>query len=120
MSLLSEAYEEFTIVNKAKVSDGYGGTTTVWTDGASIQGAMVFDNSMQARTAQAQGVSSVYTFTTKKDIVLEYHEVLRRKRDNKIFRVTSDGDDKFTPKSASLNMRQVTCEEWRLPEESNG
>jgi len=117
MSLLDEAYEDYTLLDKVRVDDGYGGYTTEWQDGATIQGAMVFNTSMEARTAQAQGVSSVYTLTTKKNITLEYHDVLRRVRDGKIFRVTSDGDDSYTPKSASLNMRQVTCEEWVLPSE---
>jgi hypothetical protein len=40
--------------------------------------------------------------------------VFVRKRDGKIFRVTSDGDDKATPKSTVLDMRQVTAEEWSL------
>ena len=121
MSLLDEAYEKYTMLNKVTASDGYGGYSTTWTDGAEIMGAIVFDSSMQSREAQAQGVSSVYTLTTKKNVVLEYHDVLRRERDKKIFRITSDGDDKFTPGSASLDMRQVTCEEWKLPSEvSNG
>ena len=46
--------------------------------------------------------------------MLEYHDVLRRVRDGKVFRVTSDGDDKYTPESATLNMRQVTAEEYIL------
>ena len=114
MSLLDEAYEAFTIINKTTTDDGYGGTDTKWVDGASIKGAMVFNTSTEMMLAQAQGVTSAYTFTTHKDIVLKYHDVLRRESDGKIFRVTSDGDDKFTPASATLNMRQVTCEEWRL------
>lgn len=119
MSLLDDAYEAFVILNKVRTDDGLGGFTTVWTDGATISGAMVFNSSLQAQVAQAQGVSSVYTFTTKKDIVLDFHDVLRREKDKKIFRVTSDGDDKYTPKSAALNMRQVTCEEWVLPTEAS-
>ena len=47
-------------------------------------------------------------------MTLEYHDVFRRIRDGKIFRVTSDGDDKHTPASANLNMRQVTAEEWSI------
>lgn len=117
MSLLDEAYEEYVMLDKVTTSDGYGGYTTTWKEGASIMGAMVFNSSIEARKAEAMGVSSVYTLTTKKDITLEYHDVLRRTRDKKVFRVTSDGDDKFTPNSASLNMRQVTCEEWTLPGE---
>lgn len=121
MSLLDEAFEEYTMLDKVTINDGYGGFKTTWKDGAVIRGAMTFDSSMEARRAEAMGVSSVYTLTTRKDITLNYHDVLRRSRDNKIFRVTSDGDDKYTPKSASLNMRQVTCEEWQLPGgETNG
>lgn len=114
MSLLEEAFEEFIILNKTRVDDGYGGSEVVWKDGQAIAGAMVFNNSIEAKTAEAQGVTSVYTFTTHKSIVLDYHDVLRRSSDGKIFRVTSDGDDLYTPKSAGLDMRQVSCEEWRL------
>lgn len=114
MSLLDEAFESFIIMNKIRVDDGYGGSDVTWTEGQKINGAMVFNNSIEAKTAQAQGVSSVYTFTTRKNIVLDYHDVIKRESDGKIFRVTSDGDDLYTPKSAGLNMRQVSCEEWRL------
>jgi hypothetical protein len=117
MSLLEQAYEDYTMLNKVTVDDGYGGYNTAWQDGATIKGAMVFNTSIEGRKAEAMGVSSVYTLTTKKDVVLEYHDVLRRERDGKIFRVTSDGDDSYTPASARLDMRQVTCEEWVLPKE---
>lgn len=115
MSLLSEAMEKCIILNKQTVADGYGGYITTWSDGAEFDAAIVFDTSMQARTAEKQGVTSLYTITTGKSLTLEYHDVFRRVRDSKIFRVTSDGDDKYTPASASLNMRQVTAEEWSLP-----
>lgn len=115
MSLLSEAMEECVILNKHTEADGYGGYTTTWSDGAVFNAAIVFDTSMSARAAQKEGVTSLYTVTTEKAMTLEYHDVFRRESDGKIFRVTSDGDDKKTPASANLNMRQVTAEEWRLP-----
>ena len=114
MSLLDEAYENFTILNKSIIDDGYGGTTTTWTDGATIQGAIVLDSSTQMKVAQAMGVTSAYTLTVKKNIELDYHTVLRRESDGKIFRLTSDTDDKKTPASATLNMRQYSAEEWVL------
>lgn len=115
MSLLEEAMEDFTIQDKTTTADGYGGYTTTWTDGATIKAAAVKDNSMQARTAQAMGVTALYTITTRKGVNLQYHDVLKRARDGKIFRITSDGDDKATPGSATLNMRNVTAEEWSIP-----
>lgn len=114
MSLLENAYEDFTIVNKSVIDDGYGGTTIAWTDGATIKGVMVFDNSTQMKVAQAMGVTSTYTFTVKKQVELDYHTVLRRESDKKIFRLTSNSDDKKTPEEASLNMRQYSAEEWKV------
>ena len=114
MSLLENAYEDFTVINKSVVDDGYGGTTTVWTDGATIKGAMVFDSSTQMKVAQAMGVTSAYTLTVKKSVELDYHTVLRRESDKKIFRLTSNSDDKKTPEEANLNMRQYSAEEWKL------
>ena len=117
MSLLSEAMDKCVMMHKVTQDDGYGGEITTWQDGASFDAAITFDTSIEARTAEQQGVTSLYTVTTRKEKVLEYHEVFRRLSDGKIFRVTSDGDDKFTPKSATLNMRQVTAEEF---EPTNG
>lgn len=114
MSLLSEAMENCMMLDKTTVADGYGGFTTTWTDGAEFKAAIVLDNSMQARVAEQQGVTAMYTVTTGKAVNLQYHDVFKRLRDKKIFRVTSDGDDKKTPESASLNMRQVSAEEFTL------
>ena len=115
MSLLHEAMESCVMLDRKTISDGRGGTETQWVDGAGFSAAVVFDSSMEARTAEAQGVTAMYTVTTTKSVNLQYHDVFRREADKKIFRVTSDGDDKHTPDSAGLNMRQVTAEEWALP-----
>lgn len=116
MSLLSEAMEKCILLNKSSVPDGYGGRRDIWQESDfDFDAAIVFDTSLEARRAEKEGVTSLYTVTTEKSIKLEYHDVFKRISDNKIFRVTSDGDDKYTPASATLNMRQVTAEEWNLP-----
>lgn len=115
MSLVDEFRSPVCFLEKTRVSDGEGGFVTEWKEGAKFVAAITFDTSIEARTAEKQGVTSLYTVTTEKAVLLEYHDVLKRLYDNKIFRVTSDGDDKFTPDSSSLNMRQVTAEEWSLP-----
>ena len=99
------------MLNKQTSLDEYGGFINTWVDGAPFNAAIVFDTSIEARVAEMQGVTSRYTVTTSRALTLEYHDVFRRVRDNKLFRVTSDGDDKYTPASASLDMRQVTAEE---------
>lgn len=114
MSLLSEAMEKCVLLNKQTTADGYGGYDTVWTDGAEFDAAIVLDTSIQARIGEKQGVTALYTVTTAKAMNLQYHDVFRRVSDGKIFRVKSDGDDKMTPASAGLDMRQVSAEEWTL------
>ena len=116
MSLLDAAMESFVMLDKTTVPDGYGGFISSYTEGAEFSAAATFDTSIQARVAGVQGVTSLYTITTSKAINLQYHDVAKRLSDNKIFRITSDGDDKKTPASATLNMRQVTAEEWSLPD----
>lgn len=115
MSLLEEAMEKCTMIDKTTQPDGYGGMIATWVDGAEFIAAIVFDSSLEARIGEHQGVTNLYTVTTKKNVNLQYHDVFRRSSDNKIFRVTSDGDDKKTPASAGLNMRQVSAEEWEIP-----
>jgi len=114
MSLLNEAMENCTILNKTIENDGYGGYITSWKKGATFKAAIVLDSSMQARIAEKQGVTALYTITTDKALNLQFHDVIQRDSDGKVFRVTSDGDDKHTPASAGLNMRQVTAEEYVL------
>lgn len=115
MSLLSEAMGTCRYINRAVVSDGEGGTTTVYTNGAKFKAAIRLDNSMQARIAEVQGVKSLYTIITDKSINLQYNDIVERQSDNKTFRVTSDGDDDKTPNSANMNMRAVSAEEWVIP-----
>lgn len=114
MSLLDDAMEKCVYLTKTKVSDGYGGYIDTYTDGVEFRAAIAFDTSIEARVGEKQGVTSLYTVTTSRGMSLEYNDVFRRLRDGKVFRVTSDGDDKYTPKSATLDMRQVTAEEFTI------
>lgn len=115
MSLLSEAMEDCVIMDKTTTPDGYGGYITTYTPGAEIKAAIVLNTSLESLRAQKDGVTAVYTITTTKALNLQYHDVIKRLSDNKIFRIKSDGDDKKTPASAGLNMRQVSAEEWEIP-----
>lgn len=117
MSLLDDAFTGCTFINVSKERDGYGGWKKVYTDGDAFEAAIVLDISTQARIAQQSGVTNLYTVTTRKSLTLEFHEIFRRDSDGKIFRVTSDGEDKHTPQSAALDMRQVSAEEFVLPQD---
>ena len=112
MSLLTSAMEEVVMLEKKRVPDGEGGYTTDWVDGVQFKAAISFDSSMEARTAEKAGVTCLYTVTVPINAKLEYHDALKRLRDGKVFRITSEGDDKITPPSASFQFIQVTAEEY--------
>lgn len=114
MSLLSEYMETFVYMVKTITPDGYGGYSTQYNAGAAIQAAAVLNTTPQVVVAEKMDIAPSYTITTGREINLQYHDVIKRERDGKVFRVTSDGDDNKTPASTRLNMRNVTAEEWEL------
>lgn len=114
MSLIDEFKVPCTLMEKVRVPDGEGGWSTQWADGPSFEAAIVLDNTITARVAQSEGMTSVYTVTTDPSTPLDFHDVFRRDSDGQVFRVTSDATDKTTPARASFQFSQVTAEEWRL------
>ena len=120
MSLLSEAMTDCVFLNKSTVSDGEGSFVVEWTEGANFKAAIVFDSSIEARVAEKSGVTSLYTVSVPKDIPMKYHDVFKRLSDGKVFRATSDGDDKKTPQTASFQISQFTAEEFELSAQTRG
>lgn len=115
MSLIDLFVEQCVMVVPKNEPDGEGGVKTTWTDGSVFNAAVTFNDSLEARKAEKTGVTSLYTVTTVRGMSLKYHDVFRRLRDGKVFRVTSDGDDIKTPKISSIRpFSQVTAEEWKL------
>lgn len=114
MSLIDVMMEDCTMLDKRTVSDGLGGFTTQWVDGAEFRAAVVKDSTMEARVAEKQGVTELYTVTVDKGLTLQYHDVFRRQSDGAIFRVTSNIVDSKTPSVATFQIGQVTAERWEL------
>lgn len=114
MSLIDDAMTACVLYDKSRKADGEGGYITAWVESVEFKAAITFDSSMEARVGEKAGVTSLYTVTLAKGIELNYHDVFKRVEDGKIFRVTSDGDDKLTPAKATIQFKQVTAEEWRL------
>lgn len=115
MSLIDSAMEDVVILDKRRTPDGEGGFDVEWVDGATIKAAITFNNTLNAKIAQAEGVTSVFNVTTHKNAQLEFHDVIRRVSDGKTFRITSDGTDRTTPDVASFQFSKVSAEEWSLP-----
>lgn len=111
MSLIDSWMDELTLMERVRVSDGEGGFINTWTEGAHFKGAITLNTSMEAKIAEKQGVTSLYTLTTMRTTKLEYHDVFKASTGD-YYRVTSA--EQHTPNSALLDMAQVSCERWNL------
>lgn len=112
--LIDSFMEPFVLMDKTRTPDGEGGFVVQYVDSAEFDGALTLDTTMQARIAEQQGVTSVYTLTTAKSCTLEFHDVIRRKSDGETFRVTKPNSDKRTPAVAGIQFAQATVEKWSI------
>ena len=112
--LIDEFMTKCVIMDRKSVSDGVGGFSHEWVEGAQFMAAVHKDSSMEARIAEKQGVTELYTVTIQKGSRLEYHDVFKRLSDGEVFRVTSNQMDRETPKIASFQFGRVTAERWEL------
>lgn len=112
MSLLLEGFEKCAMLTKTgRKPDGEGGFICDWELGEEFTAAFDFQTSMQAKVAEKQGVTGLWNILVKKETRLEFHNIFKRLSDGQVFRVTSK-DDKATPKSAGLDLRLISAEEW--------
>ena len=117
MSLLDEYKEDFAFMDKSHTKDAEGNPVVTWTQSeATFKAALRFDSSVQAKRAQAEGVQDLYTIVTSKSIDLEFNDVVKRIKNGKTYRVTTNGEDNKTPASATLDMRAVSAKLWNIPD----
>lgn len=117
MMLYERMMQECVILEKQRLSDGEGGTITTWKEGAQIMCAITQNNSMQAKIAEHDGVTSTFRITTSRQVKLDYHDVIKRIEDGVIFRVTSNAEEKASPSFSTIDMSVVSAERWELPNE---
>lgn len=112
MTLIDAFKEPCTLMERVRVPDGEGGWVTQWADGPQFEAAIVLDSSMNARRAEAEGVTALYTVTTDRNLPMVFHDAFRRDTDGKVFRVTKVNDS--TPEVASFQFNQYQAEAWEL------
>lgn len=115
MNLLESMMTPCTLLNKSTVNDGVFGRKDTYTPGAAFMATITKDSTMEARMAEKQGITEVYTVVTAKGFGLVYHDVFRRDTDNAIFRVTSNQADSEAPDASTVKIGKVAAERWELP-----
>lgn len=118
MNLLDDFGRKCILLEKKREADGEGGYLTVWTDGAEFVNYLALDSSMQARIAEKEGVTSLYSALVSKSVPLEYGDFFRDAGNGLTYRVTSNPTEKEAPQSAGTTIRALkyfTAERKELP-----
>ena len=102
------------LMEKTRVSDGIGGWVTTWTEGAQFQGAILKNNTIQAKVAEKDGMEEVYTITVERGVPIVFHDVVKRLSDGQIFQITSEPKDNQSPQFSAINFGQFTARAWEL------
>ena len=114
MSLLDDFARTCILLEKKRVPDGAGGYIVEWTEGAEFTNYQALDTSMEARIAEKQGVTSLYSALVDKAVPIEYNDVFKDKATGETYRVTSNPEDKPAPRSSTLPLKYFTAERWAL------
>ena len=113
MSFLYEKFfEPCVLLEKKRIPGTEGGWTTTYEEGTEFSAAIVQNSSTLAEIAEAQGTQSVYHIYTAPENALDFHDVIKRKKDGVTFRVT--GEAKDTPAVASFEFSKVNAEKWEV------
>lgn len=115
LSLIESMMEDFFFLNHVREDDPYGGYLDTWVEGATFQAAVIKNSTTQAQIAEKQGIEEIFTIVTKKTVMLDFHDVVKRKSDNAIFRVTSRAVDSSAPAESTVPIVKVSAERWVLP-----
>ena len=114
MSLLDDFAHSCVLMEKKRVPDGAGGYIVEWTEGAEFTNYQALDTSMEARRAEKEGVTSLYSALVDKAVPIEYNDVFKDKTTGETYRVTSNPEDKQAPRSSTLPLKYITAERWTL------
>lgn len=115
MSLLDDFARPCVLYERKRTWSDEGGWTTKWVEGASFMNYQALDTSMEARRAEKDGVTSLYSAIVDKSVPIEYNDYFRDTELGETFRVTSNPDEKQAPKTASFPLKYFTAEKRTLP-----
>lgn len=114
MSLLDDFARTCVLMEKKRVPDGAGGYMVQWEEGAEFTNYQALDTSMEARRAEKEGVTSLYSALVDKDFPIEYNDVFKDTETGQTYRVTSNPEEKVAPRSSTLPLKYFTAERWAL------
>ena len=115
MSLLNDFARPCVLVERKSVPDGESGQKTEWVEGTPFTNYQALNTSIEARRAEKEGVTSVYSALVDKALPIEYGGYFKDTETGLTYRVTSNPSEKESPKSATFALKYFTAERKELP-----
>ena len=118
MSLLDDFGRSCCLMDKTRTPDGAGGYITTWAEGAEFVNYQALDTSMEARRAEKEGVTSVYSALVSQSVPIDYGDYYKDKETGTTYRVTSKPEERQAPRSAGTLIKTLkffTAERKELP-----
>lgn len=103
-------YEDFQIIDYISKPDGLGGVKWEQNPGAPFRAGIWANQSNEAIIAGRLGNKAIFTIQTGMNVELEQNDVVLRKKDNRMYRITGNAIDNTTPAVALDQYREVTAE----------
>ena len=116
MSLLDDFARPCVRLEPTRVADGSGGWKTSWAPGVAFTARLALDTSMEARRAERDGVTSLYTVLVDKPLTLAYGDYFRDTETGTAYRVTSRPEEKSAPALSTLPLKSFTAERKEPPQ----
>lgn len=107
---IEDFFEDFVIQSVTYVSTGFGTFEPQYTDGAAFRAGISTASSTEARIAERNGMKTIYNIAHLPAITLHRDDRVRRMKDGRVYRITSDSADMTTPERASIQYAIVTAE----------
>ncbi len=107
---LSDFFEPFRMQDWTSAPDGFGSVECKTSDGAEFQAGISTVSSAEAKIAEKNGMKTIYTIVIPETMTLRQDDRIRRVKDGRIYRITSDSADMTTPESSAMRFSQVTAE----------
>lgn len=111
---LTDFFVKCRMMDKVTESDGFGGITTEYREGAEFNAGIATDQSTEAVIAYKDGMKVIYSIVTTDLVTLQQNDIVRRISDGLTLRVTSDAADMHTPPMSSQQYIKVTAEAVKI------
>lgn len=108
--MLEDYFEPFLFMTKVKVPDDFDVLRDEYVDGASFRAGITTNNSNEAQIARQSGLKTIYTIVHPITMELSQNDRVKRVKDGRVYRITSNSADMTTPSVAQVKFSQVTAE----------